>query len=83
MHEPGSDMPPYLISIEAASAALGVSRAFFYKNVLGPGYVTKVSLGRRALVVVASLRSYVDTLVEDADDRRSDCGWPPGKRTLQ
>lgn len=83
VHEPGSDMPPYLISIAAAAGALGVSRAFFYRNVLRPGLVTKVSIGRRALVVVSSLQAYVDTLVEDADDNRSDRGWPPGQRTLR
>ncbi len=81
MHEPGSDLPPYLISIEAASAALGVSRAFFYERVLRPGLVTKVTLGRRALIVVASLRAYVDSLVEDANNEYSGAVWSSGRRT--
>ena len=81
MHEPGSDLPPYLISITAAAAALGVSRAFFYEKVLRPGLVTKVSLGRRALVVVASLQAYVDSLVESADNEYSSDVLSSGRRT--
>lgn len=81
MREPGSDMPPYLISITAAAGALGVSRAFFYEKVLRPGLVTKVSLGRRALVVVASLQAYVDTLAEDAGNGYSGDVCPSGRRT--
>ena len=80
MHEPGSDMPPYFISITAAAGALGVSRAFFYAKVLRPGLVTKVSLGRRALVVVASLQAYADTLVEDAANECSSDAWSSGRR---
>lgn len=54
-------MEPILCSIPDAAAALGLGRSKVYE-LIGEGHLQTVSIGRRRLVRVASVRAFASTL---------------------
>jgi len=56
---------PMLVSIAEACRLSGLGRTVFYE-LIGAGAIETVKLGRRRLVVVASLAAFVDRLRAEA-----------------
>lgn len=51
-----NEMPPLLCSIPTAASALGVGRSMVY-DLIGSGQLETVTIGRRRLVRVESIRA--------------------------
>ncbi|HUY98142.1 MAG TPA: hypothetical protein VMW47_11080 [Verrucomicrobiae bacterium] len=55
------DSACHLLAAEDAAAAIGVSRAWLYAQVLQPGRITPVILGPRChLIAVTALQAWLD-----------------------
>jgi excisionase family DNA binding protein len=52
--------PPRLLSVAEAARACGLSRAAFYRSVLGQGAIPVHRIGRRVLISQAALASWID-----------------------
>ena len=65
---PSSPGLPLLLSIVEAAACLGISRAHFYE-ILGQRDLPTVRLGRRRMIRVRDLESFVASLVDSLDPK--------------
>lgn len=57
---------PLALSPAGAAAAIGVSRAFLYEELLGPGKLPSFRVGRRRLIRVADLDAFLSARVAAA-----------------